>query len=59
MPDDAEVRVESDSGLGSTDFPNRFEKIDDGVWETPGYRTATEQILLRIDTGIGSLTIND
>jgi hypothetical protein len=59
LPEDAEVRVETDGGLGTTNVPNRFEKIDDETWETPGYSTATEQIVLRIDTGIGSVDIND
>jgi hypothetical protein len=59
LPDDAEVRLELDSGLGSTDLPDRFEEIGDGVWETPGYGTATEQIVLLVDTGIGSVTVTD
>jgi hypothetical protein len=57
LPDHAEVRVESDGGLRTIDLPERFEKIDDGVWETPGYDTAADRILLRVDTGIGSITI--
>jgi hypothetical protein len=59
LPENAAVRLELDGGLGSTHFPDRFEKIDDGVWVTPGYSTATDQILLRVNAGIGDLSITE
>jgi hypothetical protein len=59
LPKDAAVRLELDGGLGSTHFPDRFEQIDDSTWETPGYNTATEQIVLQVDTGVGDFTITE
>ena len=62
VPDDVGVRVVLESGSGSFRPGERFtlasgERDDDGVWETGNWRTADEQIELRIDQGSGSVRI--
>lgn len=55
IPPGVEARLEVDSGLTSTDIPSRFDKIEDGVWETDGYGSAEAQALIRVSAGIGSI----
>lgn len=62
VPDGAEVRVESETGLTGHDIGGRLEPAGSGVWETPGYDQAAEDgdgvWLIRIQSGIGSVRID-
>lgn len=62
LPPNMTARVEVDSGSGRVSLDDRFERVEgddeDGVWETPGYRTNAENsILIFIDGGSGSISI--
>jgi hypothetical protein len=65
LPADAEYRVEVlGSGSGSLNLPGGLALVqkgddDEGIWETSGYATATNRILIRIeDIGSGSIHID-
>lgn len=62
IPDDAEARVEIESGLSGSTVRGRFEDLDSGVWETPGYEAAKDAgrpvWLIRVRSGIGTITID-
>lgn len=61
LPSDAEVRVESKSGLSATDIDNDLESLGDGVWETAGFDEARESgdpvWLVSVESGIGAFDL--
>lgn len=58
LPAGVEARIESDSGLTGHDIGGDFERVDSGVWETPGYEQARESgegvWLITVKSGVGS-----
>ncbi|MCC7359854.1 MAG: hypothetical protein IT317_10275 [Anaerolineales bacterium] len=62
VPDGQAVRVEiRDSGSGGVSLPSGWEVVsdgdnDEGVWQTPGYAAAADQLLI-IVTAVGSGSI--
>lgn len=66
VPDGAAVRVDARSGVGSINVPSGFTRTSgsdeqflssSGIWETPGYDSASRQISIRFEGGVGGLTI--
>ncbi|MFO7323639.1 MAG: hypothetical protein DIU68_018065 [Chloroflexota bacterium] len=61
----AAVRLEARIGLGNINVPSSFIQVSGsrsaiggkGVWQSPNYETATRQINIRYDGGIGELKI--
>lgn len=62
IPDDAEARVEIESGLSGSSVRGGFESMGSGTWETPGYEAAKGAgrpvWVIRVRSGIGSVTID-
>lgn len=62
-PDDAAIRLEvRDRGLGSVNVPSRLSRVSGegstGVWETPGFESAANQITIVVTSvGVGSFTL--
>ncbi|HEX6384709.1 MAG TPA: DUF5668 domain-containing protein [Anaerolineae bacterium] len=62
LPASMAARVEVDGGSGSFNPDDRFtlvsgERDGDGVWETPNYEDARDQLNLILDIGSGSVRI--
>lgn len=62
LPEGAEIRVESESGLTGIDIADGIEDVGDDRWETDGYESARDAgdpvWLVRLESGIGSFEIN-
>ena len=57
LPKGIGVRMHSgDSFLSSTNY-RRFIRLDDDRYETPSYSTAGKKISMKIDSGIGSVSV--
>lgn len=56
LPEGVPARIESDTGLGSTDIADVFERNGD-VYESPGYDDALDRINLSLSAGIGQVTV--
>jgi len=56
IPEDAGCRITQESGLSKHDFPNFIKKANN-VYETPNYATSKKKIILDIQTGISSITV--
>jgi hypothetical protein len=59
LPRNLPVRIDTEEGwLNSVTVPKRhFDEIDDDVYETDGYETASYGLEIRLDIGIGSAEI--
>jgi hypothetical protein len=60
LPTGVAIRVESSGShfFSSVDIHGGdLDEIDDDIWESPGYRTAKDRILLRIEVGMGSVDL--
>jgi hypothetical protein len=65
VPGTAAVRVTADGNLGNIKVPDHLQKIrttgdfvtKGGVWETPGFAVAQQQIVIDLDGGVGNLII--
>ncbi|MFH2054472.1 MAG: LiaF domain-containing protein [bacterium] len=60
LPEDIGVRIEAeDNWLSSIDLPRRhFDRVDEDVYETENYETATGKLTLQLDVGLGSADIS-
>ena len=56
IPEDAGCRITQESGLSKHDFPNFIKKADN-VFESPNYATSKKKIILDIQTGVSSITV--
>lgn len=60
IPQGAEARIVSDSGLTAHDIEGDFQSLGDGRWETPGYASARQSGAgtwdITVESGIGSFT---
>jgi hypothetical protein len=59
LPGRIGVHIDLDSGLGSFNAGSRLRSIGDNVYETDGFATASDQITLKIEAGIGSINVID
>jgi predicted membrane protein len=67
LPSDAAIHIEARSGVGDVKMPPRLQKMSaedgnfglgkSGVWETPNFSSASRQINIRYDGGIGELKV--
>lgn len=65
LPPNAAARVEASSGIGELDISSRLQKVSGnssgigpkGVWQTPDFDSAEQQILIHFDGGIGELKV--
>lgn len=57
VPEDAAVRISIDKGLGSVTARGGFDALGGDVYQTPDYEDADERIDIRIDGGVGAITI--
>jgi len=61
VPSDAEVRVESDSGLIGHDIDDSFTSLGGGRWETPGFSAAQQSgqpvWIISANSGVGSFAV--
>jgi hypothetical protein len=65
VPDDAAVRINGQTGVGSINVPAGYERIEggedfvgmDGVWVSPTWEGADRQIDIVYNGGVGSVTI--
>lgn len=57
VPRDAEVRVDTHNGLSATDVDRRFSGMGAGVWQTPGYGTASKTINISVESGVSSISV--
>jgi hypothetical protein len=59
IPRGVEARVEAETGLSSVDVPSDFDRVptDGRVYESKGYREADSHYLIRVQTGLGSVSI--
>ncbi|MBN1427497.1 MAG: protein kinase [Anaerolineae bacterium] len=58
IPDGLEARVELNSQMADITIANdSLEEIGDSKWQTAGYADATDRIRIKIEGGLGSLTI--
>lgn len=62
LPEGAEARVESESGLTAHDVGGAFESVGSGEWETPGFDEARDSgdgvWIISIRSGIGSVVVD-
>lgn len=56
VPEGAEARVTVAGGLTGANVGGRFEKTGDR-WETPGFSSASRSYDIRIESGIGSVSV--
>jgi predicted membrane protein len=59
LPGRIGVHIDLDSGLGSFNAGSRLRSIGNNVYETEGFASASDQITLKIDAGIGSINVID
>ncbi|MBI5266058.1 MAG: hypothetical protein HY851_02385 [candidate division Zixibacteria bacterium] len=60
LPIGVPIRVESSDShfFSSVDIHGGdLDEIDDDIWESPGYQTAKDRILLRVKVGMGSVDL--
>jgi hypothetical protein len=59
LPSRLGVHIDLDSGLGSFNAGSRLRSIGNNVYETDGFSSASDQITLKIDAGVGSINVID
>jgi hypothetical protein len=65
LPANAAVRIEAKAGIGDISVPAHIPRISGGgemlgrggVFQTPGYETASRKITIHFDAGIGALNV--
>ncbi len=60
IPKEIPVQIETDGSnwLSSVDIHHGdLEEIDDDLWESPGFESAKDRIVVKIDVGMGSVDI--
>ncbi|NTU71440.1 MAG: hypothetical protein HGB10_06440 [Coriobacteriia bacterium] len=57
VPSDAEVRIDTQNGLSATDVDRSFKGLGGGVWQTPGYESASKTINISLESGISSISV--
>jgi hypothetical protein len=57
VPRDAEVRLDTHNGLTATDVDQRLTGVGGGVWQTPGYSSASKTINVSVESGVSSISV--
>ncbi len=57
VPSNVAVRAEVNGGLGSFNRLPNMQEVSDKVYETPGFSTAADAVTLKIDGGVGSISM--
>ena len=57
IPEGAACRINTDSGLSSTNFDG-FTKTSDGNYETPGFAASPNKMYINISGGLSDFTVN-
>ena len=57
IPRNSGCRIKTKTGLSSRDFDG-FDKITDGVYETPNYKSSTKKIFINFDGGLSSFEVD-
>lgn len=57
LPTGAAARIEVERGLGGTSLPPHFVERGSGLWETPDFNSATRQITIEYEGGVGGLKV--
>lgn len=57
VPRDAAVRIDTHNGLSATDIDRRFSGMGAGVWQSPGYGTASKTINITVESGVSSISV--
>jgi hypothetical protein len=59
IPDDAEARVEAQTGLASVTVPSDFDRVGGNGknYESPEYASTSRRYLIRVQTGVGAVNI--
>src|SRR5262249_13384120 len=66
LPEAAAARIEIQGGLGGAKLAQRFNRVKsssdfvstNGVWETPGFSLASQQISITFHGGVGGLKVS-
>lgn len=56
IPASAACEIKIDSGLSSSDFEG-FDKLDDGTYVTPNYKSATHKMTLNLEGGLSKFEV--
>lgn len=57
IPEGVEASVDADIGIGGVSVPDGFSAFGDERWETDGFDEASERVDIRIDGGVGNITV--
>jgi hypothetical protein len=57
VPEGLGVQVAASDSLSSSDFHGAGLSLSNGVWQTPGYASATHKANLTVETSLGSLKL--
>jgi hypothetical protein len=57
VPESAGCEVRMDTGLTSKHLSN-FERINSGMYRTPNFASADRRIMISVDAGLSSITVN-
>ncbi len=57
VPQASGCRIKTKTGLSSKDFSG-FTKLDDGVYETPDYKSAENKVLINLDGGLSNFEVH-
>ncbi len=65
IPEGVAIQLDGSTGSGSVRLPDEFELVSGGgefsgakgVWQTPGFEQAEQQVLIRFDIGSGNLRV--
>lgn len=59
IPREVAARIQTSTGVGAMRIdPSRFPSIGDHLYQSPGYETAEDRIDLRIEGGVGTVTVS-
>jgi len=56
IPEGSGCRIKTQTGLSSRDFEG-FNKIKDGIYETPNYNSSTKKIFINFDGGLSNFEV--
>lgn len=57
VPAGVGARIEAGGGLSDTNVAPRFQRLAAGQYESPDYATAPNKVDLKVETGVGAITI--
>lgn len=57
IPEGVEASVDADIGIGGVSVPDGFSAFGDERWSTEGFEDASDRADIRIDGGVGNITV--